>query len=273
MWQLNRAVGGLIDLLLLPFRGLPAWVGLAFVSALAAILMLLVFKATSDQKRLARTKKLIQASILEIRLFNEEPRLVLAAQADVLRQSFRYIGLTLVPLLWMALPLLLLMTQLQARYGYRGLDVGESAIVKVHLVNAHAFDAPIMLEVEDGLDVQTPRLSIPSQREADWRIAARSPGEHLLRLSVGSEVMTKTVLVSDHTARRSIRRPGPNVLQQILYPVEPPLSGAAGISAIEVRYAEGRVSLLGWEVHWIIAFFILTLVWAFALRRPLRTTF
>jgi hypothetical protein len=273
MWLLNRTIGMLLELLLLPFRELPAWVGLAVVSTLAAVLMLFVFKATSDQKRLARTKRLIHASILEIRLFNEEPRLVLAAQGEVLRQSFRYIGLTLVPLLWMALPLLLLMTQLQAYYGYRGLGVGESAIVKVRLDNAGVLDTPLALEADAGLEIQTPLLAIPARSEAGWRIAAQSTGEHVLRLRVGSEVLTKTVSVSDAFALRSARRPGPNVLQQMLYPAEPPLSGNTGVSAIEVRYPESVVSLLGWEVHWMIAFFILTLVAAFALRGPLRVTF
>jgi hypothetical protein len=273
MWFLNRTIGRLVELLLLPFRGLPAWVGLAVVSTLAAVLMLLIFKAKSDQKRLARTKRLIYASILEIRLFNEQPRLVLAAQGDVLRQSFRYIGLTLVPLLWMALPLLLLMTQLQAYYGYRGLGVGESAIVTVRLENESVLETPLALEADAGLEVQTPLLAIPALSEAGWRVAARTPGEHVLRLRVGSEVLTKTVVVSDGLAARSARRPGSNLLQQLLYPTEPPLSAGTGITAIDVRYAEGEVNLIGWDVHWIIAFFILTLVAAFALRRPLRVTF
>lgn len=271
MWQLNRVVGGGLDLLLLPFRNLPAWIGLAVISTAAAVFMLIIFKATSNQKRLAKTKRLIHASILEIRLFNEQPPLVLAAQADVLRNSARYMGLTLVPLLWMAVPLLLLMAQLQAYYGYRGLDVGESTIVKVKLADASALDTPLTLEVDDGLEVQTAQLAIPALREADWRIRARSSGEHMLRLRVGSEVLTKTVRVSIEPGRRSVKRPGPGIAQQILYPTERPLP-RGDVNAIEIRYAPTELSLLGWEVHWVIAFFILTLAAALVLRRPLRVT-
>jgi Phosphoenolpyruvate phosphomutase len=33
-----------------------------------------------------------------------------------------------------------------------------------------------------------------------------------------------------------------------------------------VQYPEATVSLLGWRVHWMVAFFVLSIVFAFALR-------
>ncbi len=273
MWTLNRVIGAMVDGLLLPFRGLPAAVGLTVISVLAAVGMLLVFKATSDQPRLAATKRRIQAAILEIRLLNEDPRFVLAAQRDALRHSLAYLRLTLVPLLWMALPLLTLMAHLQAYYGYRGLVVGETAIVKATWGEGDSVARMPSLEGDGGVVVQTPVLWIPSQREADWRVAATAPGEQELRLRLGDAVWTKTVLVSSSLGRRSARRPSASLLDQLLYPSEPPLAGGATVAAIEVTYPAGEVSLLGWETHWIIAFLILTLLAALALRGPMRVTF
>jgi hypothetical protein len=273
MGLLNRAAGGTLGLLLAPFRSLPAWIALAFVSLLAAVFMLLVFRATSDQKRIARTKGLIQAAILEIRLFNEEPRLILAAQADVLRQSGRYIGLTLVPLLWMAVPLLLLLVQLETYYGRTGLGVGESAILKVSLADTALLRAPLALESDAGIEITTPRLAIPGLNEVDWRITAHAAGEHVLRLRTAAGTLTKTVLVSDRPGRRSVRRPGPGVLDPLLHPAEEPLPRGAGIAAIEIGYPDAGIRMFGRDVDWLIAFFAFTLLAALALRRPLRVTF
>jgi hypothetical protein len=91
-------------------------------------------------------------------------------------------------------------------------------------------------------------------------------------VQIDGSVLTKTITVAAGPARRSAKRPGANLLDQLLHPTEQPLSSAA-VAAIEVRYAGGEVNLLGWEIHWLIAFFILTLAAAFALRRPLRVTF
>jgi hypothetical protein len=162
MWTLNRIVGGLVDGLLFPFHELPAAVGLAVISLLATVPILLVFKATSDQQRLAATKRLIVAAILEIRLFNEDPRFVLAAQWDALRHSLTYIRLTLIPLLWLALPVLVLMTHLQAYYGYRGIAVGETAIVKVKFEERAAGLPAGSLEGDAGITVETPMLWLPT---------------------------------------------------------------------------------------------------------------
>jgi len=270
--MLNRLIGGLLDGLLFPFRGLPAAVGLTFISVIASAGMLLVFKATSDQPRLGVTKRRIQAAILEIRLLNEDPRFVLAAQRDVLRHSAAYLRLTLVPLLWMALPLVILMAHLQAYYGYRGLEMGETAIVSAKLHHAEASSAAPSLAGDAGVSVETPVLWIPSLRQADWRIAATASGEHELRLTLGDALMTKTVLVSGVPGRRSAKRPSAGPLDQLLYPSEAPLLSGA-VAAIEVAYPAGEVSLLGWKTHWIMAFLIITLLAAFALRGPLRVTF
>lgn len=273
MWILNGAVGGLLDGLLFPFRELPAAVGLAVISVLATVGMLLVFKVTSDQPRLATTKRRIQAAILEIRLLNEDPRFVLAAQRDALWHSVVYLRLTIVPLLWMALPLLVLMAHLQASYGYRGLVVGETAIVKATFERAAAYSVTPSLVGDAGVTVATPVLWIPALREADWRIGATAPGRHELRLTLGDVVMTKTVLVSGAPGRRSARRPSAGVLDQLLYPSEAPLGRGVDVAAIEVAYPAGEVSLLGWDTHWVIAFLIITLLAALTLRGPLGVTF
>lgn len=272
MWLLNRVIGGLLDGLLLPFRGLPAAVGLAVISVLAAAGMLLVFKATSDQPRLATTKRRIQAAILEIRLLSEDPRFVLAAQRDVLRHSVTYFRLTLIPLLWMALPFVILMAHLQAHYGYRGLEVGGTAIVKAKLANAGAASTLPSLEGDGGVSVETPVLWIPSLHEANWRVAANAAGKHELRLTLGERVWSKSVLVSGSPVRRSAKRPSGSLIDQLLYPSEPPITEAP-VVAIELTYPAGEVSLLGWETHWIIAFLIMTLLAALALRSPMRVTF
>lgn len=273
MWYLNRLIGGALELMLAPFRGLPPAVGLAVLSCLAAVGMLLVFRATSDQPALAATKRRIHAAILEIRLFNDQPRLVLAGQADVLRQSLRYFRLTLVPLLWLALPLLLLMTHLHTYYGYRPLAVGESAILSASLADPAALSGLLQLEADGGARVETPLLAIPAESEADWRIAAVQAGDHRLRLRIGDEVVTKTLQVAGARRPFSPRRPGRGILDQMLFPSEPPLPPGSAAVAIEVRYPAAQMSLFGWEIHWLIAFFLITLVAALALRRPLRVTF
>lgn len=272
---LNVTLGGVIELLLYPFRSMPPMVGLAVVSVLTGIGMLLVFKATSNQDGLTGVKRRISASVFEIRLFNDDPRAIFRAEADIFRHTMRYLGLTLVPVLWMIVPLLLVLVQLQFHYGYEGIEPGGTALVKVRLHNPSADAAPgLTLGAGAGLRVDSPMLWIPSEREATWRIAVDAPGEHQLLIHVGDEIFEKSLDASDASGaivRRAPVRPS-GLWGQAVYPVEAPLPPDGPVESIAITYPERLVSFFGWDVHWLVVFFILSIIVAFALQRPFKVT-
>ena len=274
MRWLNAALGGLVSAVLYPFRGLPPIVGLTFVALLTSIAILLVFRATSDQKALRRVKNRITAGILEILLFRDDLRTILRAQRDILRHSLTYMRLSLVPMLWVIVPIVLLMIQLQFHYGYRPLEPGEAAIVRAELAGEGASIqvAELTLSASAGLEIATPLLLLPAEGEADWRIDAITDGSHELLVGADGLQLAKRVVVGRHGGAISPRRPSAGLLDQLLYPVEPPVPGTASVTAIDVAYPTATVSLLGWDTHWMIVFFILTIVFAFALQKPLRVT-
>jgi hypothetical protein len=79
------------------------------------------------------------------------------------------------------------------------------------------------------------------------------------------------VSVTDRVVRRSpfkIR----GFLNQLLYPAEPALPSAGAIDAITVTYPETNINVFGFEIHWMIVFFVLSIVFAFALRGPFGVT-
>ena len=66
-----------------------------------------MFRATSNQDAIAAVKRKIQAGIFEIRLFNDDLRAMFRAQVDILRHNLTYIRLSLAPMVWMIVPLVL----------------------------------------------------------------------------------------------------------------------------------------------------------------------
>lgn len=286
MWIINSIFGVIIDAALFPFRGMPPMVGLTVFSLVSGVGMLYVFKWTSDQEGLEQVKRKIHAGIFEIRLFNDDMRAIFAAQRDIFRYNFSYLRLALTPLLWMIVPFVLIVAQLQMHYGYEGLTVGEPVIVKVVLAGEPAGGsgegtgngaarsvavADVELEVPTGLRLETPRLFIPSLNEADWRLVADEPGTYELRIRVGDEVYTKSVVVSSRVVRRFPIRTD-RFLDQLLYPGEPGFPSGAAVTAIEVLYPEREINFLGWHTHWLVPFIIISIVLALALRKPLGIT-
>ena len=283
MWIINSIFGVVVDLARFPFREMSPMIGLTCFSLAAGVGMLYVFKWTSDQKGLEDVKRKIHAGIFEIRLFSDDIRAIFTAQRDIFRYNFVYLRLALAPLLWMIIPFVLMVAQLQLHYGYEGLMVGEPVIVKVAMSGERAVynglgveggvgSSVVELEVPDGLRLETPRLTIRSLNQAEWRLVADEPGSYELGIRVGDQVYFKSVEVSSQVVKRSPIRTD-RFLDQLLYPGEPGFPSGAAVSAIEVLYPEREVNFFGWDTHWLVPFSIIAIILAFALKKPLRVTF
>ena len=104
------------------FTWAPPVVGLALIAVLAGAGMLLVFRATSDQRRLGTLKRSIYACLLELRLYSDEPAVTWRTQGRLLHTNLQYLGLMLRPVLWMALPFTILMVDLDTQKGVPSAD-------------------------------------------------------------------------------------------------------------------------------------------------------
>ncbi len=276
MSVLNAVLRAAVSGVLSPFRGLSPWVGLAVMSILTAVPMLLVFRATSNQTALAAVKKQIHAGLFEIRLFNDDLRAILRAQNHILRQNLSYLRLSLPPMIWILPPMFLLLAQMQFHYGFRGLEVGEPVLLEATVAEGVLDGADgkpaLRLEVPDGLRVETPALWIASEDRFSWRIAAEREGEYTVKLEYAGQEVEKTVHAGDRVVLRSPERMAAGFINQLLYPAEPPLPADGPFTAVTVGYPERSLSLFGLEMPWWAAYLGLLFLVILALRNAFGVT-
>jgi len=278
MTLLNDLLRPIFDLLQAPLRGLPPWVGILLWSIPIGVFALAVFKKTSNQRRIAEVKRKIHACLFEIRLFNDDVAAILRAQGEILRHVARYQALALKPMIFILPPLVLLMVQLHAFYGFRGLRPGEHALVRAAFVGEGSERAgtarpPVALEVPAGLRLDGDGVWAPELGELLWQVTAGAPGDYELSFTVGDEVVRKTLSVTDAVIRLSPTRPERSFMAQLEWPSEDPLPRSSGLAEITVAYPDGSVAFAGWDFEWryawMVVFFVLTMVVALALRKPL----
>jgi len=271
---INGLLRPVFDWFLYPFAGLPPIVGLTVVSFLTAIGLLIVFKHTSNQTALEDVKRKIHASLFEIRLYNDDFRAIMRAQLDILRTNLSYMRYSMAPMVWTLPPLVLIIAQLQFHYGYENLQVGHDTLLKVKLAEgSYSEDAKphLNVEVPEGLALDHPAVWIPTLGEMAWRFTAESPGDYELEIQNGVASATKSVRVTDRIVRRSPFKVR-GFVNELLYPAEPALPSGGPFESITVTYPEAKVDIFGYEVHWMIVFFVLSIVFAFALRGPFGVT-
>ncbi len=274
MSSLNAALRAVVDLLNTPLEGLaPIW-GVLIWSIPVGVFALVVFGRTSNQAKIAATKRKIFAALFEIRLFNDDLGAILRAQVEILRHVITYQGLSLVPMIFILPPLLLVMVQLHAFYGFRGLEPGEKTLLEVSLAEQAPGARPqLALDLPSGLAIETGPVWLAATSEVVWRLRADTPGDYQVTVHVGGDRLTKTVSVTDATVRLSPERPGPSFLSQLEWPSEDPLPAGGPATAITLAYPVATMSFLGfdmeWEYAWMVVFFVLTMVVALALKKPL----
>ena len=272
----NAALRATADALLYPFRDLPPIVGLTVVSLVTAVGLLLVFKRTSNQKALEAVKRRIHACLFEIRLFNDDLVAILRAQADILRHNLSYLRLTIRPTLFVLLPLVLVMAQLQFHYGYEGLRPGQKTLLRVDLApgTVPSGQRPeVRLDVPAGLRADTDAIWIPAESQVAWRLVAEKDGDYELGIAVGAAPpVEKSVRVTGRAVRLAPERVDSGFISQLLYPAEPPLPEKGPIRAIRLAYPDREVSVLGFGMYWMIPFFVLSLLFAFSLKGFFKVT-
>jgi uncharacterized membrane protein (DUF106 family) len=276
MSLVNAALRPVFDLALAPFSGLPPIVSLAIVSLVTAVFMLVVFKRTSNQAALAEVKRRIHAGLFEIRLFNDDLRAILRAQSEILRTNVTYLKLSLVPMVWILPPLVLLIAQLQFHYGYQGLSPSEATLLTVDL-KPEAVSPGVRprarLALPAGIGAETDDVWIPAESQLAWRLAPERDGDFEIGVSIdGSPPVSKTVRVTDRTVRLSPVRVDGSFLSQLIYPAEPPLPTDSPVQAIHIDYPGREVWFFGFELQWMIPFFVLSIAFAFALRGRMKVT-
>jgi hypothetical protein len=264
----NSGVNGLFDLLFWPFSRLaPLW-GLTVVSFLTGILMLWIFGLVSNQDAVRTIRDRVRGNLIAVRLFGDDLGLLFRLQGRLLRDNFVYLKYAVVPLLVMIVPVLLILVQLNLRFGARPAEPGEPLLVKVTLRDAPAVDRGVSLEAPAGVNVETPGVRIPVLREVAWRVRAEQPGRHRLVVRVGDDFVEKELLVGEGWGPTSTRRPGKGFFDTLLYPGEPSIRSTA-VESIEVGYRPLELRMFGWPIHWLVFFFLLSIIAGFAFRRVL----
>jgi len=287
MALLNHVLSAGFSALLAPLHTLPSFVGIALLSVVTGIVVLWVYKKTSDQEGLDQVKRRIHASVYEIRLFNDDLRSILRAQLEIVWHNLTYLKLSLKPMIWLLPPLVLIISQLHYFYGYRALRPGENALLKVKLTQGWSSSPsvgsaetttrpPLQLELPGLLSADTEGVWTPSLNEEVWRLKAIRTGHDTIGVTFGGERYDKSVRVSDDIGQVAPVRPGSSLFAQLEFPSERPLPRNSPIAEISLTYPPAEVWCLGLRFTsvwaWMILYFVLTMVVAFALRGPMGVT-
>lgn len=268
MWIFNSLFSKIFDILFYPFRGLSLWYGMVFISFLTGLFMLFVFRYTSNQKGIRKVKNRIKAHLLELRLYKDSFATSFKAQGSILRCNLRYISYSARPMLVMIIPLILIIIQLFLWFDRQSLSPGEETVLKVTLTEEYnPLEVNLTLEPSSGFEVETLPLRLEEEREIDWRLRAQEKGVYDIVLVSDGQKVHKRIAVGQNPLSKVIpKKVRKSFFAQAQYPGEKPLPSNSPVESIEVLYPSKRMNLFGWNIHWLIVYFVLAIIFGFAFK-------
>lgn len=268
MWIFNSIFGKVFEFLFFPVRNLSPWFGMAIISLLTSLLMLFVFRYTSNQAGIRKVKNKIKAHLLELRLYKDSLSLTLRAQGNIFLSNFRYIGYSSKPVLIMIIPLVLIIFQMNLWFGCRSFKPLETVMVKMKFKADVDINTIHITPLENPfLKTETPPLRITLDKEINWRFQVKEEGLHSLTFVINGQEVSKTIVAGKKSlARISPIKVRANFIDELINPGEKPLPKGLPLKSIEVKYPSKKMEIFGLRLHWLIVYFVLSIILGFAFK-------
>lgn len=259
---INMPVNALAGFMLAPIGMMSGWLSNTILSAMTGVVLLIIFKYTSNQQAIGRIRDDIKAHMLALRLFKENISVTLRAQGRVFAASLLLLLHAIRPMLVMILPVSLLLAQMGLWYQYRPLKIGEESIVAMKLNgNIESPWPKVNMESMPAAEVIIDQIRVFSKREIFWKIKARKSGYHNIAFQVDEQQVEKELAIGNGFMRVSSKRPGWHFADILLHPWERPFGQDSVVQSVSINYPD-RVSRTSGTDWWLIYFFVASLAFA-----------
>jgi hypothetical protein len=232
------------------------------VSIVIGLLMVIVFRYTSDQKAIGRAKDRLKANLLAVRLFQDQLPVVMRAYGRILRGTGSYLRLAFTPFLIAILPITFLIVQLDRYFGWMPLHSAQAFLIEAR-IDDPAKASEVELQLPPEMATSAPAVHIPADRSVVWRVVAQRPGQYDIHLSSAGQTVSKQVVVSPGLARVSPVRLRGSFWERMFTSGESALAPDSPVESIAISYPP-RVFNFAWmEWNWIVLFFVVSLIAGF----------
>ena len=251
------------DLLVAPF-GDHRTAGLVALSLLMGACLTLLYRATSDAKRIRRSRDIFKARVLEMRLYPDDFVLITRAFLGALASQGTYLRAAARPILIVALVAIPFYFQIEGRYAHAPLAPGAHTLVTARLKSGlDVRSVPTRLAVAgEGARVDSLSVRATVSRDVTWRVDVSHAGTHEATLSAYDQVYRFPLRAAPDNRAIGDERRARSFTGSISDIGLPEIGKDSALDRVTVRYPEATYRVLGMNMSWFVAFLAATLAGA-----------
>jgi uncharacterized membrane protein (DUF106 family) len=231
---------------------LPPWLGVLLLSFAISLMVVIIYKFTTDQNLMKQLKEEMQAFQKEMKELRDHPEKALEVQGKAMETNMKYMMQSFRSTLFTMLPIILIFGWLNAHLAFAALAPGQE--FPVELKFNQGVTGTITTLAPDGLELTTDGNKTISDGSAIFTFKGDTEGAHTLAFRFGNKDYTKDVLI---TSSRNYDPPIDT------FPDGDVKSITVGLKKLVVT------NLFGWQIGWLGTYILWSLLFSIVLRKLL----
>ena len=218
----------------------------------SGVVSLWTFRRWSHPAKLRAAIGRVIAHLFELRLFGDEPVLVLRAQRDLLVANAEVLRQAAIPSLLLFLPFAVVLTAMEGFFGHAPFRPGTPATVTLQYGRAFGARSSLpRLSASAGWEIESPPLRVPAASQISWRVRPTRALSGQLQIIFNGRNIRKSISSLSGLQWLSDTRGG-SAVEFLLHPLEMPFSGE-DFNSISMQYPRATVLGLNWLVWFSLA--------------------
>ena len=233
----------------------PFW-AILIISIVISLLITLVYKWVTDQKKMKALKEEQKEYQKKLRSLRDNPAEMMKVQKEAMKKNMEYMKHSFKPTLITMLPIILIFGWMSAHLSYEPIYPGETYTLTAE------FKKGVIGEVELFPGENTQLISEGKQQinsAVSWQLKGKTEGTHIIELKYDERSYTKKVLITKELAYEN-----PIAVFQ-----------HSDLTLIRTEHQKLRplghnFSIFGWQPGWLGLYIIFSLVFSLSLRKVLK---
>lgn len=246
----------ILDPVFSPLLKMPPVLAILLVSFVLTLIITLVYKYTTDQKKMKKLKDEMKENQKKIKeLSKKEPEKAMKIQQEAMKSNMDYMKSSFKSTLYTILPIIIIFGWLNAHMAYYPIEPGQEFNVTAEFADGHALNVSIS-SIPD-LEVLNNATQEIKDNKAVWQLKGEV-GEYKLIINYNQEEYDNELIIS---SEREYAEPEQKVTRSKLKKIS--------IGNEKIRPL-GNINLFGWKPNWLWTYIIFSIIISMMLRKVMK---
>ncbi len=244
----------ILDPIFSPLLRMPPILAILLISFIITLLITLVYKYTTDQKKMKRIKEEMKESQKKIReLGKKEPQKAMELQQQAMKGNMEYMKSSFKATLYTFIPIIIIFGWLNTHMAYYPIESNQTFEVTAFFDEGHV--AIVNLSAIPDLEIIGNSTQEIADNKAVWQLRG-GEGEYMLTINYNNEEYEKDLLISSERKYEEPEKPIKNsklkkivIGNEKIYPLQ---------------------DLIGWKINWLWTYIIFSVIISIGLRKVMK---